>query len=86
MAANGNAGLRWLTRTEPDLDEVRQALERVVENSNRAGDIVASIRAMFRKDGQKKQPLNVNDLVRDVFALVKDELERSRDRTAIRTT
>ena len=36
MAANGNAGLRWLTRTEPDLDEVRQALERVVENSNRA--------------------------------------------------
>ena len=78
MAANGNAGLRWLTRTEPDLDEVRQALERVVENSNRAGDIVASIRAMFRKDGQKKQPLNVNDLVRDVFALVKDELERSR--------
>ena len=28
VAANGNAGLRWLARTEPDLDEVRQALER----------------------------------------------------------
>ena len=78
MAANGNAGLRWLTKPEPDLDEVRQALERVVENSNRAGDIVASVRAMFRKDGQKIEALNVNDLVRDVFALVRDDLERRR--------
>jgi PAS domain S-box-containing protein len=78
MAANGHAGLRWLARTEPDLDEVRQALERIVENSDRAGNIVASIRAMFRKDGQKKEPLNVNDLVRDVFALVRGELQRHR--------
>jgi PAS domain S-box-containing protein len=76
MAANGNAGLRWLARTEPDLDEVRQALERVVENSHRASDIVAGIRAMFRKDGQKKESFNVNDLVRDVFALVRGELVR----------
>ena len=76
MAANGNAGLRWLARTEPDLDEVRQALERVVENSHRASDIVAGIRAMFRKDDQKKESFNVNDLVRDVFALVRGELER----------
>ena len=76
VAANGNAGLRWLARTEPDLDEVRQALKRVVENSHRAGDIVAGIRAMFRKDDQKKETFNVNDLVRDVFALVRGELER----------
>ena len=76
MAANGNAGLRWLARTEPDLDEVRQALERVVENSHRASDIVAGLRAMFRKDGQKKESFDVNDLVRDVFALVRGELER----------
>jgi PAS domain S-box-containing protein len=76
MAANGNAGLRWLARTEPDLGEVRQALERVVENSHRASDIVANIRAMFRKDGQKKESFDVNDLVRDVFALVRGELER----------
>ena len=76
MAANGNAGLRWLARTEPDLDEVRQALERVVENSHRASDIVAGLRAMFRKDDQKKESFDVNDLVRDVFALVRGELER----------
>jgi PAS domain S-box-containing protein len=78
MVTNGNAGLRWLIRTEPDLSEVRQALERIIEDGIRAGDIVTGIRAMFRKDSQIKEPLNVNDLVRDVFALVKDELERSR--------
>jgi PAS domain S-box-containing protein len=78
MAANGSAGLRWLTRTEPDLDEARKAFERVVENSKRASDIVANIRAMFRKDGQTKELLDVNVLVRDVFALAKGELERHR--------
>ena len=31
---------------------------------------------MFRKDGQKKESFNLNDLVRDVFALVRGELER----------
>ncbi len=78
MAANGTAGLRWLARTEPDLDEARKALERVVENSKRAGNIIANIRAMFRKDAQTKERLDVNVLVRDVFALVKGELERHR--------
>jgi PAS domain S-box-containing protein len=78
MAANGSAGLRWLARTEPDLDEVRKALERIVENGNRAGDIIANIRGLFRKDDQNREPLNVNDLVHDVFALTKGELERRR--------
>ena len=78
MAANSSAGLRWLARTEPDLDEGRHALERIVENSHRASDIVAGIRAMFRKDGQKTESFDVNDLVRDVFALVKGEVERHR--------
>ena len=78
IIANSEASLLMLARTEPDLDEIRAALEEIVECGNRAGDIIANIRAMFRKDGQERQPLYVNDLVRDVLALVKGELERHR--------
>jgi PAS domain S-box-containing protein len=78
IGANGSAGLRWLARTEPDLDEARTAFRQIVEDSSRAAGIIANIRGMFRKDGQKKDSLNVNDLVRDVLALVKGEIERRR--------
>jgi PAS domain S-box-containing protein len=78
IRANGSAGLRWLARTKPDLDEARTTFEKIVEDSNRAASIIANIRGMFRKDGQKRESLNVNDLVRDVLALVKGEIERRR--------
>jgi PAS domain S-box-containing protein len=76
IVTSGNAGLRWLARTEPDLDEARTAFEQIVESGERAADIIANIRAMFRKDDQNKEALNVNDLVCDVLALVKGEIER----------
>jgi PAS domain S-box-containing protein len=78
IRANGSAGLRWLARTKPDLDEARTTFEKIVEDSNRAASIIANIRGMFQKDGQKRESLNVNDLVRDVLALVKGEIERRR--------
>jgi PAS domain S-box-containing protein len=75
IAAGGSAALRWLAREDPDLDEARRALRRIVEDSHRAHDIIASIREMFRKDGKERIALSVNDLVRDVLALVQGELD-----------
>ena len=40
-----------------------------------AADILANIRAMFRKDGREAIPINVNELVRDVLALARGEVE-----------
>jgi C4-dicarboxylate-specific signal transduction histidine kinase len=54
---NGNAGLRWLARSEPNLEEVRASLGRIVNDGpiltryrHRAAQIIAGIRAMFRKE------------------------------------
>ena len=49
IVANGNAGLRWLAHATPNLDEARAALNRIVKDGHRAGDIIGSIRAIFRK-------------------------------------
>src|SRR5262249_37657619 len=40
IVANGNAGLRWLTRKDPNLDEAQKALQRIVDDGRRAADVV----------------------------------------------
>ena len=50
IVTNGNAGLRWLDRSEPNLEEARLAFGRIVNDGHRAAHIITSIRAMFRKN------------------------------------
>ena len=66
IVANGNAGLRWLARKDFNLDEVQEALQRIVDDGLRAADIITSIRGLFRKDSHEKLQLSVNDLVHEV--------------------
>jgi C4-dicarboxylate-specific signal transduction histidine kinase len=73
IITNGHAGLRWLARPDPDLEEIRKVLTRVVDDGGRAGEIISSIRAMFGKDRREKRFLKVNDLICDVLALVQDQ-------------
>jgi len=73
IVANGNAGLRWLANTTPDIDEVRATLKRIVNDGHRAGRVISGVRTMCRKGGQAKTMVDVNDLVRDVLTLVRGE-------------
>jgi PAS domain S-box-containing protein len=75
IAANGSAGLRWLARSEPNLDEARKTLKRVIEDAHRASEVIASVRAMFGKDYREKSPLKINDLICHVLSIVHGELE-----------
>jgi PAS domain S-box-containing protein len=78
IVTNGNAGLRWLANATPDLDEVRAALKRVVSDGHRASQVIGTIRSMFKKDGQKKAPVDVNQLIQAVLGLMQDELQNQR--------
>ncbi len=75
MIANANAALRWLERATPNLDEAHAALKRIVNDGHRAGDVIASLRAMFRKDSVEKSTLDLNNLIEDVLRLARAELE-----------
>jgi signal transduction histidine kinase len=74
MVANGNAGLRWLERSTPDVDEARAAFTRIVNDGRRAGEVIESIRAMFKNVDQEKTPIDINRLVRDMLGLMLGEL------------
>jgi PAS domain S-box-containing protein len=76
IATNASAGLRWLTRTDPKFDEARASFRQIVDDVHRASDVIASIRGMLRKDDHEKTTFDVNDVVRQILALMHGELEK----------
>ena len=71
---NGYAGLRWLDSQPPDLEEVRQALDRIVNEGNRATDVIDRIRALVKKAPARSDQLNINEAIGEVIALTRGEL------------
>jgi signal transduction histidine kinase len=74
IATAADAGLLWLGRTPPDQDEVRANLLRVKADVQRASEVFDAIRALFGKTGRGRQPLDVNEIVRDVTDSFRKEL------------
>jgi C4-dicarboxylate-specific signal transduction histidine kinase len=74
MVTNGEACLLWLANDGPDLDEARQAAERIITDAHRAGDIIRSVHALARKSGPEMTQLDVNDAIREVLVLMRSEL------------
>jgi signal transduction histidine kinase len=74
IATNGSAALRFLVHTPPDLEEVRLALDRMVKDSHRASQVFDNIRALFGRSDQKHEPIDVNELARDVLHALHEEL------------
>ena len=70
---NAQAALRFLDSEPPDLEEVGQALGCVVDDGNRAGDIVSRIRALFKKTPPRKDALDVNAAILEVITLTHGE-------------
>jgi len=78
VAANADAGHRWLSRERPDIEEARAAFKRIVGDSRRASAIIDEIRLMFRHDGMTTTALDVNALTREVLSLLRGDLENHR--------
>jgi signal transduction histidine kinase len=70
---NAQATLRWLSAARPDLEEARQALRRIVENGNRAGEVIGRIRALITKAPPRKDDVAINDAILEVVALTHGE-------------
>ena len=76
IVANANAGLRWLANERPNLDEARAALNAIAGAGHRAGEIIESLRSLFKKGSQEKIPVQIDDVIQNVLALMRVELER----------
>jgi PAS domain S-box-containing protein len=73
---NANAGLRKLGSGHPNLDEVRGAFARIVRDAQRATEIIGRIRSQFEKSVPNQQALDVNEIISETIALLRDEAVR----------
>jgi C4-dicarboxylate-specific signal transduction histidine kinase len=78
VLTNAEACLRWLDRATPDLDAVRRSVEWIIDDGKRASEVIRRVRALAKKTEIEKVPLDVNDVVREVVALVQRELASHR--------
>ena len=76
IVTNARACLRWLTRDVPNLEEVREAAALIARDGKRASDVISRIRALVRKRGSEKAPLNINQAIEEVVHLTADEALR----------
>jgi PAS domain S-box-containing protein len=74
IVMNADAGLRHLTRDPPRLREATAALKRIEEAGDRATNVIGSIRGMMRKDNRARTALSLNDIVREILALMRGEI------------
>ena len=70
----GDAGLRWLNREVPQLDEVRSAVERMIDCAKLAGEVIARLRALSRKTTPEMVRLDINEVVNEVLSLIRREI------------
>jgi PAS domain S-box-containing protein len=73
---NANLCLRKLGRDEPNLDEVRAAVTRMVRDAQRAAEIIDKIRSQFEKGSENRAVFDVNDIIRETLALLRGEAVR----------
>jgi PAS domain S-box-containing protein len=76
VVMNGNACLRWLAIEPPNLLEAREAAQRIVSDGNRAGQVIARVRALVKREPSEKSALNVNDVIADTLGFTRTEVAR----------
>ena len=74
---NASAALNFLNRNPPDLEEVREALGSVVNNADRAGEIIGRIRDHIRKAPPRNDRFGLNEAINEVIALAQSDVAKN---------
>jgi PAS domain S-box-containing protein len=74
IAMNGSAALQFLARVPLDIDRVREILNQMMGDCHRVSEVFDTIRALFRRVDQKREPTVVNEIVHDVLQSMHEEL------------
>jgi PAS domain S-box-containing protein len=70
---NASLCLRRLDREQPDIEGARTAASRIIRDANRAAEIINRIKMFFRKGVVAKEPVDVNEMIRDMEILLRNE-------------
>jgi signal transduction histidine kinase len=75
ISVNGSAALRFLGKKPPELAEVRAALNDMISDTHRTGEVLDGIRALFGKSNQEREQVEVNEIIRGVVQSSWKELQ-----------
>jgi PAS domain S-box-containing protein len=75
-AVNAQAGLRWLSARPPNLEEARQAFDRIIQDAMRASEVTNRIRGLVKNVPPRKERLQINEAIGEVIALTRGEAEK----------
>jgi signal transduction histidine kinase len=78
MITRADAGLRFLNRNEPDLEEAKEAFRHITADGHRTGAVIESIRGTFKEGDRTRALLDLNVLITETLALVGWDLKKHR--------
>jgi signal transduction histidine kinase len=76
VVSSGNACHRWLTSDPPNVDRALQSVERIVNDANRASQIIERVRNLSKNTPPEKSPVNINELILEILSLAHAEMEQ----------
>jgi signal transduction histidine kinase len=74
IQTNAETGLDLLAVNSPDLGEVRDLLQDIVDDNRRASEVIQRLRDLIKKGERTAVSVDVNDLVNSTLALLNSEL------------
>ena len=77
IIANTDAARRWLSRDQPDLDEARQALDRITRDAARTSEVVGRTRGMLARNPGKREAADVNALLHEAVLFTQLQQRRA---------
>ncbi len=78
VVTNGNACLRWLAIDPPDLEEARDAVNRIIRDGIRASEVIKRTRTLLKKSPPEKRTLDINEIVGETISLAQYEIQKNK--------
>jgi signal transduction histidine kinase len=78
VISNGNYCLRQLAESSPNLNEVRAAIQEIIDAGKRANSIISRVRNLLMKEPPERAPVDVNEVIRDVLQFLRAEADQNR--------
>jgi signal transduction histidine kinase len=73
ILSNAQAGLRFLQSGKIDLDEIREILQDIVQDDQRAGNVIRSLRSMVKREEVERNPVILNNVLNDIIQIFHTE-------------
>jgi signal transduction histidine kinase len=73
---NAKTCVRWLAADTPNIEEAREAALRSAKDGARAADIIGRIRLLFKKGTPVREPVDINEVIREIVMLLRGEATR----------